>query len=53
MAVEDPGVEVGVVRAPYRAPTLSVFGPLTRLTASGSGADLENKGADNQPTKRP
>ena len=42
MTVESPRAEAGVVRAPYQAPTLSAFGPLTRLTAGGSANAVES-----------
>jgi hypothetical protein len=37
----------------YHSPSLLVYGAIREITASGSGSKTENKGADNQPTKRP
>ena len=52
MSVKDSGVEEYVARAPYQTPTLSVFGPLTRLTAGGSGQSDEGS-MPTDPTRRP
>ena len=53
MSVKDSGVEECVARAPYQAPTLSAFGPLTRLTAGGSGQSDEGSMRHATPTRRP
>lgn len=47
-AISSPIAEIAgstpPARKPYRAPQLTVFGPLTKLTQNGTGSTAESKG---------